>query len=130
MPSLFFFFFDIIGCPGQFARTSTNPTGSVHRTLGSFPTRRSSDLHCFYYTINHFWSSLFRHDRFKEAFSHSPPFVHVLNRIFKMYLLVHDRSIMWAVILFQDQSSKCVRCTKGHNSPRPLVNLYGDPFLA
>ena len=34
-----FFFFDNLGCPGQLTHTSTNPTGSVHRTLGSFPTR-------------------------------------------------------------------------------------------
>ena len=34
-----FLFFDNLGCPGQLAHISTNPMGSVHLTLGSFPTR-------------------------------------------------------------------------------------------
>ena len=34
---LFFFFFYNLGCPGM--RTSTNPMGSVHHTLGCFPIR-------------------------------------------------------------------------------------------
>ena len=35
----FFFFFNNLECPGQFTCTLTNPTGSVHCTIGSFSIR-------------------------------------------------------------------------------------------